>query len=124
MAHEIEYGMNSVSNFRLLSFATGSYMGKCRTCGKEFIGDKLARTCLACAIEAAEAKFTSTNIMAAIDFDVWWAKQADLTYDEKVAAELAFNAAIEIMEAGRTVPAKRRVQQLQAKNTRNRYRNG
>jgi hypothetical protein len=56
--------------------------------------------------------------MAAIDFEVWWAKQADLTYDEKEAAERAFNAAIEIMETGRTVPAKRRVQQRKGANLR------
>ena len=61
MAHEIEYGLNTVSNFRLLNFATGSYTCKCCMCGKEFVGDKRATVCLACALKTVEEKFTSTN---------------------------------------------------------------
>lgn len=61
MAQEISYHEGFAGNFRLLSFATGSYLKSCRICGKQFIGDKRAMSCLACAIDAAEAKFTSAN---------------------------------------------------------------
>lgn len=37
---EIEYGMNSVSNFRIGGFATGTYNCICSVCKKEYIGDK------------------------------------------------------------------------------------
>ena len=32
-------------------YAPGGYTCKCHTCEKQFIGDKLARTCKSCAIE-------------------------------------------------------------------------
>lgn len=65
MAQEISYHEDFAGHFRLLSFATGSYLNSCRVCGKEFIGDKRAISCLACAINASEAKFTSANTVRA-----------------------------------------------------------
>jgi hypothetical protein len=44
-----------VQNFRLGSYATGNYFGKCDICAEEFIGDKRARSCLPCALKAVEA---------------------------------------------------------------------
>ena len=61
MAREIEYGLNSAGNFRLLNFATGSYKCTCRVCSNGFIGDKRAVMCLVCAIKAAEEKFAAPN---------------------------------------------------------------
>ncbi len=58
---QIEYGLDSVSNFRLLNFATGSYTCKCIVCGKEFMGDKRAVQCLDCACKMVEEKLISTN---------------------------------------------------------------
>jgi hypothetical protein len=54
MSKEIEYGLNSASNFRLLNFATGSYNCICLICHKEFIGDKRACQCLSCALKQVE----------------------------------------------------------------------
>jgi len=48
---DIKYYIDSVSNFKLNFFATGSYFRKCRECGKEFIGDKRAILCLECDIK-------------------------------------------------------------------------
>jgi hypothetical protein len=61
MAQVIEYIENMAGNFRLFNFATGSYTCRCCICGSNFLGDKRAVQCLACAIKAAEEKFTSTN---------------------------------------------------------------
>lgn len=65
MAHEIEYGLNTVGHFRLLNFATGGYRCTCSVCGKEFTGDKYARWCLACALKAAEENCHSTQHLQA-----------------------------------------------------------
>jgi hypothetical protein len=51
----IEYGLNSVQNFRLFNFATGSYNCTCIYCKSNFIGDKRAMQCLSCAIKQAES---------------------------------------------------------------------
>jgi len=51
---EIIYGIDTVSNFKLFGFATGSYMCKCSVCKAEFVGDKRAVMCLKCAIETIE----------------------------------------------------------------------
>jgi hypothetical protein len=40
--------------FRVMGFATGWYFGKCATCAAEFMGDKRARDCLACAAVEAD----------------------------------------------------------------------
>ena len=61
MAREIKYGLNTVGNFRLLLFATGSYACTCSVCGCSFTGDKRARQCLGCAIRLVEEKLTTTN---------------------------------------------------------------
>jgi hypothetical protein len=47
-------GFDPSRGFRILGYATGSYFGKCATCAAEFIGDKRARTCLACAAIQAD----------------------------------------------------------------------
>ena len=65
MAQNIEYGLNSVKNFRLFNFATGAYQCKCCLCGKEFSGDKFAQWCLECAIKAAEENSNSTQQLQA-----------------------------------------------------------
>jgi len=51
---EIKYKLNSVENFRLYGFATGSYNCTCSDCGNGFLGDKRAFQCLECAIKGAE----------------------------------------------------------------------
>jgi hypothetical protein len=51
----------SISGFRILGFATGEYANTCRSCGKQFIGDKRAVQCLECVIKLVEEKFTPTN---------------------------------------------------------------
>ena len=61
MTQETLYREDFVGHFRLLGFATGAYLCSCRLCGKQFVGDKRALSCLDCAISAAEAKFTSAN---------------------------------------------------------------
>jgi hypothetical protein len=43
-----------VPNFRLGSYATGNYFGRCDICAEEFIGDKRARSCLPCAIKKVD----------------------------------------------------------------------
>lgn len=50
---DIEYRLDFVHNFRLLGFATGSYINTCIKCSKEFTGDKRATICLECAIKKA-----------------------------------------------------------------------
>lgn len=47
---KIEYDFGSVSNFKLLGFATGKYKCICACCNKEFMGDKRSTMCLECAI--------------------------------------------------------------------------
>jgi hypothetical protein len=58
----IEYGLNSVQNFRLFNFATGSYNCTCIYCKKNFIGDKRAIQCLSCAIKQAEANIKNQEL--------------------------------------------------------------
>lgn len=61
MAHEIEYGLNTVGHFRLLNFATGSYQCTCSICGEKFTGDKYAGWCLACALKVVEELVQQTH---------------------------------------------------------------
>ena len=56
MAREISYGMDTVSNFRVLNFATGRYMCVCVNCQTTFMGDKHATQCLSCALKTIEEK--------------------------------------------------------------------
>jgi hypothetical protein len=65
MAHEIEYCEGLVGNFRLLNFATGSYTCTCCICGTNFLGDKRAMQCLACALKAVEENCHSTQQLKA-----------------------------------------------------------
>lgn len=53
MNSKIKYGLDSVSNFHLLGFATGSYKNTCNDCGEEFFGDKRSTQCLECAISTS-----------------------------------------------------------------------
>lgn len=39
-------------NYPIGGFAPGYYSNKCSSCGEEFMGDKLARQCEPCAINA------------------------------------------------------------------------
>jgi hypothetical protein len=57
MSKKIEYGLNAVSNFRLLNFATGTYSCICLVCQGEFIGDKRACQCLSCALKQVEEMY-------------------------------------------------------------------
>lgn len=46
-------GFDPSRTFRLGQFATGWYWGTCHTCGVQFMGDKRAFNCLACAADEA-----------------------------------------------------------------------
>jgi len=39
-------------NYPILGYAPGMYLTTCANCDKEFLGDKYARQCLTCAINA------------------------------------------------------------------------
>jgi hypothetical protein len=54
---EISYNENSVSDFRILGFATGEYYCYCKECNKHFLGDKRSTMCLECVIKKVEEKF-------------------------------------------------------------------
>lgn len=58
---KIEYDFGSVSNFKLLGFATGKYLCKCSCCKKEFMGDKRSVMCLECAIAEVEKELSKFN---------------------------------------------------------------
>lgn len=50
-------------SFRIGGFATGNYMTKCLTCGKSFIGDKRALSCLPCAITVVEGAASPRQVV-------------------------------------------------------------
>jgi hypothetical protein len=70
-----------VPNFRLGSYATGNYFGKCYICAEEFIGDKRASSCLPCALKAVEA--LQAELKTAQSFSHWESVTVD-----KLRAEL------------------------------------
>lgn len=81
----IEYGINSVKNFRLFGFATGAYQCICKKCLKEFIGDKYAITCLHCAIQKAEKSNVKTQAYSTIpqnatNLEVFSVKESEDSY--------------------------------------------
>jgi hypothetical protein len=57
MPRQINYGLDTVGNFRLYGFATGCYCCKCVVCGGEYTGDKLSVQCLSCSLKQAENLF-------------------------------------------------------------------
>ena len=54
MPKQIKYSIDSVSNFRLLAFATGEYPCTCSKCGVRFVGKRGTVQCLGCAIARSE----------------------------------------------------------------------
>lgn len=42
--------MNKGINYPILGYAPGAYVGSCKSCNEEFIGDKYATHCEICAI--------------------------------------------------------------------------
>lgn len=44
-------------NYPILGYAIGSYMCKCVNCEKTFMGDKYAKQCLPCAVNALNEEF-------------------------------------------------------------------
>lgn len=48
--NNIEYGLNTVGNFKIGGFATGNYECICHECGITFIDDKYSTICLQCVI--------------------------------------------------------------------------
>lgn len=53
-------------------YAPGDYFNVCRTCGKEFVGDKRAITCAGCASEqvGAVAEPNAHSVLAEVRADV------------------------------------------------------
>lgn len=54
MKKEIQYNLDSVGNFKLFGFATGSYACECTICGASFTGDKRSCECLDCALKKVD----------------------------------------------------------------------
>jgi chromosome segregation ATPase len=105
-------------NIKIGLYADGDYMGRCRECGEEFIGDKRALHCLGCAAKQLQAELKGQQEI--IDDYIKIINEQDEIYEEKKQLQAEIDKVMHELYQRRaeTKRLRTKTRQLQAENKR------